>query len=264
MTKLGSNVRGFAGFTVLLATLGTNSVAHGEDLHTTFSEGNTRYAEGRYQDAAAHYREILEAGFFDPALAINLGNTAAKRGRFGEAIRWYELCLRISPGDDDAAVGLAFASKSLGEERAEREGGSAVLARHTFSESLVRVFTEPFLAIAFLIFHLLLAAISVIALRRSPLAKTLVAPLMVLWALCGFALAIKRDAFSPGEPLIVTEPAIELREAPDHRAQGRGKAFEGDRGWILSRFEGYLEVSMRDGERGWVPAAEVGSLRNPR
>lgn len=79
---------------------------------------NELYAQGRYEEAAAAYREILAA---DPGLSVihfNLGNCAFNLERYGEAVASFREAVRLKPDFFDAYVNLANAygkMKAFGE-----------------------------------------------------------------------------------------------------------------------------------------------------
>lgn len=70
---------------------------------------NHSYEEGRYQEAAAAYEAIIEAGIHNSDLYYNLGNAYFKQGDWGRAILNYRRARRLAPRDGDIALNLQLA-----------------------------------------------------------------------------------------------------------------------------------------------------------
>ncbi len=75
-----------------------------------FEAGNEAYSEGRFEEAAEAYRELLRFRIADPVLEFNLANAEFRVGRLGPAILHYQRARRMAPADPDIAANLAFAS----------------------------------------------------------------------------------------------------------------------------------------------------------
>lgn len=247
---------------LVLAWLGAGQV-QGEDLQAAFQRANSHYAEGDFNSAREQYVHLAQAGIFDCGLAINVGNAAARLERFGEAIRWYELCLRADPGDSDANAGLSAVTAALGKARAAREGGVAEVDHPTLSSALVRPFPESLLATALLVINFAFWLVLGATLLGNRRARILVLPAFAGLLLTAAGLAIRQDMLSPGEAFVVTTHQTPLHDAPGDRGTALGTAFEGDRGWVVDQHDGYVNVMMSNGTRGWILARGAASLRRP-
>ena len=91
-------------FVLLAMSVGVHAMTPDEIA----SEGNHAYSEGRFQDAARHYREILKYGIQDPRIEYNMGNAAFKLGHTGEAILHYRRAALLDPLDDEIQANLRF------------------------------------------------------------------------------------------------------------------------------------------------------------
>ena len=143
-------------FVVAFAGLGAQC-RDGHDRH--LQEGARALADGRFQEAAAHYAAATRANtrsaaaFFNLGYALyrqdeferaghafasavahssgderarglyNLGNALAKQGRLGDALSAYRSALRLDPGDDDARHNYVLVERWL--EQTTDRGGAA-------------------------------------------------------------------------------------------------------------------------------------------
>lgn len=77
-----------------------------EAAQELFSRANAEYQQQKYAEASQLYGQIISAGIKSPSLFYNMGNTAARLGRTGEAVLYYERARRLSPRDTDVLANL--------------------------------------------------------------------------------------------------------------------------------------------------------------
>jgi tetratricopeptide (TPR) repeat protein len=83
-------------------------------------------AQGRHDDADAHYRRVLERQPSDPRAALGLGRLAVERGRFDEALQHLERA-RTSPlTRKSACLVVAEAHQALGDPAAAADAARQV------------------------------------------------------------------------------------------------------------------------------------------
>jgi tetratricopeptide (TPR) repeat protein len=78
---------------------------------SVFQEAAQAYDEGRYDEAAASYEQLLNDGARSPELYYNLGNAHYRMGDVGRAVLGYKRALYLAPRDADARHNLEFALK---------------------------------------------------------------------------------------------------------------------------------------------------------
>src|SRR5690606_3098390 len=71
-----------------------------------FADANAAFAAGRYDEAIAEFRSIVETDGASAALLFDLGNACFRAGRLAEAILWYERARLLAPRDPDVAANL--------------------------------------------------------------------------------------------------------------------------------------------------------------
>ena len=105
---------------VMLALLIASIVSvRGADVASAFDAANKQYEQGKFQDAAAKYEELLRAGAASPAVYFNLGNAWFKAGQLGRSIAAYREAQRMAPRDPNVRFNLQFVRKQVtGSEQA--------------------------------------------------------------------------------------------------------------------------------------------------
>lgn len=92
------------------------------------------YRAEDYAAARAHFLALLDgeprpAGPERGRLLYNLGNVAARQGRWREAVGWYEAARRLAPRDADTFANLEFARGQAGLPPADRGDLAATVQR---------------------------------------------------------------------------------------------------------------------------------------
>ena len=127
-TRAGSALAIIVALTMFLAVASdcraqTSAGSNPAGAGARFREANEMYAAERYEEAAAVYEAIIEAGFSAADVQYNLGNARYKLGESGRAVLAYERALRIDPGHDDARANLAYVRERLADRQAPLEDG---------------------------------------------------------------------------------------------------------------------------------------------
>ncbi|HXT41552.1 MAG TPA: tetratricopeptide repeat protein, partial [Candidatus Angelobacter sp.] len=119
VVRLRRHVRCGLGVLTLLLCSCVGSFAGGEDVRSTFDQGNKLYEEGRFAEAASAYEKILQSGQSSPEVYFNLGNALFKSGHVGRAILNYRLAEQLAPRDPDIRANLKFARSSAADGGAQ-------------------------------------------------------------------------------------------------------------------------------------------------
>jgi tetratricopeptide (TPR) repeat protein len=99
-----------------------------EDTDAALRRAVALESEGRIDDAAAAYRQVLEVRPASVRAWVDLGNAEATRRRAQEAERAYRRALEISPDDRDALNNLAWLLLEEGTRLEEAEALAAKVA----------------------------------------------------------------------------------------------------------------------------------------
>lgn len=247
-----------------LALLVADPVA-GQRTDEIFTRANTDFFEGRYDDAIARYRTLVEAGIDDGAVYYNLASAHTRRGELGHAVLYFERALVASGGDDDTRAALRVVRELLGKRAAERDGEAIVQTRPPLVEAVVEPFSENTLAWTLVITLWLLFGL--LMLRRSGLlpqarvvlgAAAALAGVLVL--LASAALAVRTGALHEGQRAVVLEARGGLREGPDERAGTRAPLIEGGLARAIQQEGRWVRIRTDQGHDGWVSADLIGLI----
>lgn len=94
-------------FLCLLTTpLGAQDRSQSADARSLFRQANEQYQKQNYPEARNLYLQIVQQGIRSPEVYYNLANTAARLGRVGEAVLYYEKARDLAPRDLDIQANL--------------------------------------------------------------------------------------------------------------------------------------------------------------
>jgi tetratricopeptide (TPR) repeat protein len=96
----------------LLILLPAPARAQGDDV--SLGAANQAFEDGRYDEAARLFQQLIEQRGYSAPLCFNLGNAEAKAGNMGLALLNYERARYLAPGDGDINHNLQLARKQAG------------------------------------------------------------------------------------------------------------------------------------------------------
>lgn len=226
-----------------------------------WDRANTAYINGDYHTAIATYGELLDRGYSSAKLYFNLGNACFKEGETGRAILCYHRALRLAPGNDDIRYNFSVA-ESRTKDRIEAipeffltEWVRAV--RHTMSCTAWSLFSLVALAVALALFLLYLLAPR-LSLRKAGFYGTMVAALLFV-ATTWFAAGERREQLDDTQAVVMTSSAA-VKSSPDRSATDLFVLHEGTLVRITDRLDGWCEVTIADGKKGWIDGRTIETI----
>ena len=223
------------------------------DNEALWQGANQAYIDGDYSVAAQLYSQIEDGGYYSARLYYNMGNTYFKIGNLGKAILYYNRALVVSPSMDDARYNLEIAEAQTKDKITEVpqfflnrwiERLQRTMSCTAWSVvSLVLLGT----ALALLLIFLLSSHLS---LRKAGFYGTIVSALLFI-VTTAFALS-ERSRILNREDAIVMSSAISVKSSPDSEATDLFVLHEGTKVTISSEIEGWAEVTIADGKKGWT------------
>lgn len=226
-----------------------------DSVMTRFEAANAAYEEGRYEEAVAAYRRLLDDGHASGALYHNLGNAYMRREKLGQAIRFYEKARRLRPNDPQIAHSLEQARRRAGvyPDRFPPNGVRAQVrawpSQGLFIGGLLLLGGGLFLAVAW-------ARPGQPGPWRHPAVwgPIVGGSLLVVGALSGSALqAQDRHA-------VVIAGQASLHDTPGGEATADTALAEGTLLEIRESRNGWVAVRTADGTFGWVRTQAVGEI----
>lgn len=229
--------------------------AQAQSPQELFNEGNRLLAETRYSEALQYYRQIEEAGFESGPLYLNMGIAASFQDSLGLA-KFYYLKAAGFPGVERAArEGLDFVEDVLGRRGAR-------LPQLAWTRLSTQLFFHVNYSIWLLIGVVLVNIGAVILVLKwikglfvsrvgllAPVSLSLGGLIIIL----AIALQMNATRFDLG---VQVSREAQVRELPHSEAEIRQTGFEGFQYIVDIRksatVEGWLNVRMSNGTRGWV------------
>ncbi len=242
---------------------GTSSAAGATDAAAVTPEqlwdlANTAYIHNDFRTAIDRYRAIEAQGLRSAKLCYNLANALFKQERLGEAILWYRRALRLAPGDEDIRYNLAVAearTKDTIERIPEFAWTTWVRAlRRTMNATAWTVLSLVALAATGVLVLVYLLARR-LSLRKAGFYGLLAAAgLFVVTTL--FAAGQRREQLNRDEAVVMATSAA-VKSSPDRAATDLFVLHEGTTLRITNRLEGWCEVTIADGKKGWTERRNI-------
>lgn len=227
----------------------------------SWDAANKAYQEADYNRAETLYRAILEQGLHSAKLYYNLANTLFKQEQLGEAILYYNKALRLSPADEDVRHNLEYAENST-KDSIEQIPEFFLFAwiravRNLMSCDGWTIFSLVILVIglAAALFYLLAQRIST---RKAGFYVMVLAALLFLVATL-FA-NYERKAIVNHNEAIVMSSAVSVKSSPDRAATELFVLHEGTKLSIGERMDGWVEVRIADGRKGWIESSRIAEI----
>lgn len=222
------------------------------------SKGNHAYSEGRFQDAAAAYREVLKYGIQDARVEYNLGNAAFKLGHTGEAILHYRKAALLDPLDDEIRANLRFVEATC-LDRVEPPVVAAPVRWLTHLQEMIGPDRQALAALALLwVLVLFLGWNLATPGRWRGWYGWIAASLLVAILLVGASWWMTTDRLAPGRTAVVLAPKVEILAGPGRNNVTLVTVHEGLALEVRSIRGDWVQVRMPQGLNGWVPADQVG------
>lgn len=223
-----------------------------------WDKANTAYINGDYRTAAETYEQLLSRGLSSMKLYYNMGNACFKEGDIGRAILFYNRALRLAPGNDDIRYNLSVAearTKDTIEDIPEFFLVSWLRdVRHTMGCTAWSVLSLAALLCGLALFLLYLLA-SRLALRKAGFYGTCAAALLFLLT-SWFALGERREMLDESRAVVMVASTA-VKSSPDKSATDLFLLHEGTVVKITGRLDGWCEVVIADGKKGWLESRKI-------
>ena len=216
------------------------------------------YNNANYDQAIEAYMAILSQGLHSAKLYYNLANAHFKKNELGKAILYYNRALRLKPGDEDIRHNLEYAESSTKdsiEEIPEFFLTTWVRAiRLTLSGNAWTILSLVMLALA-LGMALLFLLSQRLSLRKTGFyMMSAAAVLFIITTL--FAISDRKTNVGHTEAIVMSS-SVSIKSSPDRAATELFVLHEGTKLTIGDTIEGWAEVRIADGRKGWIETSRI-------
>lgn len=234
--------------------------AQGEKL---FSEAASAYNDGRYEEAAELYREIIENGQHSAAVYYNLGNTYYKMNRIAPSIYYYEKALLLDPDDQEIKNNLAFA-QNMTLDAIEELPETDINRAYKLVTGLLTYDQWAYLSVIFMILFVL--GMSLYMVFRFPREKRIsfTAGLVALGLMViSVSLAyVQYREYITEQPAIIFAEETRVRTEPNMRSEQAFLLHEGTKVNILEGLDSWKRIELQNGQSGWLLAEDLRELKD--
>jgi tetratricopeptide (TPR) repeat protein len=215
---------------------------------------NKAYNEGRFQEAADGYQDLIDSGRSHANLFYNLGNAWFRSGDFGKAILNYERALALDPHHPEASANLRLArdearALELRKDRFDKYAAMATPTQYAVAAAI---------AFWFVLFGLARLFFSP---RRSAGRMAMIACAFAVFALSAYALYTLENGAHGHALAIVTGKDIEARLATADNASSVLTLPAGTEIKVLSQRGDWVYAALPNEQRGWIPARAIERVR---
>ena len=213
-----------------------------------FLNANAAYEESDYATAAAGYERLVTEGFDDGRVQFNLGNALLRRGELGRAIAAYRRSQAARPRDEDVRANLDFARQSTKDAIAPPEP-SEVLSTLFFWHFRLSHRELVFVLLAVNLVFWAVLGLGLIWPGRELIRWTSFTLLLVLLTL---AISLFVHLFLDRPVAVIVPQEVAAHTAPDETSVIRFKLHAGTELRVQDERQGWVRVSLPDGQQGWV------------
>lgn len=260
--------------TVALATVDTSAVVAAEapegslatgteavPVDSLWARANAAYSIADYRRAAALYTAILNRGVHSGKLYYNLGNSWFKQGRMGKAILNYNRALLLDPTDEDTQYNLAMANARIVDK--------IDAVPEFFLKSWLRDLGTSLSTDAWAILGLVFLGVTFAAVILWLLSNTLVLRKLgfyggmvglVLCLGCTFYSHFQRGRLLHGGEAIVMNLVAPVKSSPGAGSKDIFVLHEGTKVRVLGQLDGWSEILLTDGNKGWISQAALEAI----
>lgn len=221
---------------------------------SVFQEANQLYQEGNYEEAANLYARLDSLGLRSSEVYFNAGNACFRSNKLGMARLYYERALLMDPADKDIQSNLEYLESLL----TDRLDDVPVFFLRKWINKLLNIFNPDTWAILAIVFFFLFFSGMMIYIFVKPvnLRKTgFFLGLIFLLLSTASLLSGRRNAARIENPgtAVMMEGSMVVRSAPRLSGKELFILHEGTRVWLENGLDGWIEIRISDGRKGWVP-----------
>lgn len=225
---------------------------------TLFDKANQLYSEGRFEEAAQSYEQILNENKESAELYFNLGNTYYKLNRIPQAILNYERALRLNPRDEDIRFNLEAANLLVVDQLDVVPEFFLSKWIRSARQSLPLESWTLILLISFLLALIAFAFYRISGSRMLRKFSFILSLFLLSNAIVAFIAARNWYAELNGQhTALIFSPSAMVKASPDQSGTDLFLLHEGTKLEILDRMGDWNEIRLINGNEGWIESRHL-------
>lgn len=224
---------------------------------TDFNKGLDFFEAKKYQEAAAVFESIVEAGSYSKEIYFNLGNAYFQNQEPVKAILNYERALKLSPRFEEARFNLKIALEEIDNEVIE--------VPEFFLQKIWKNMHTTLRSNVWSIFFLISLWLSICAMiywllgkdRKRKKQAFIVGVSSLFLALLTFFLSSSQHSWETEKnSAIVMTNALKLKSAPEEENQPIMNLQAGTKLFFVDKIGSWNKVRLNNGQLGWLNGEE--------
>ena len=223
-----------------------------------WNRGNELYAAGDYAGAIAAYDSIEAMGYRSAKLFYNLGNAHFKNNSTGRAILNYNRAQLLAPADTDTEHNLRVADTYV-KDRIEVIPQLFFIRWINTFMNIANSNVWATLSLVFLASALVFTAVYLLAGRMSQrkLGFWLGMAFAALFIMSLSFASVQRSRIVNPSHAVVMSSAAPVKSSPDADSKDMFVLHEGTRVSVTNTLGQWREITIADGNRGWINSASI-------
>jgi len=241
---------------VLMISCPSLAADRGMEIEEIYIKANQAYKDGLYEDAAASYLDIMDAGGFDAHIEYNLGNTYYRMDRIGLAILHYERSKIHMPRDADLDFNLRYVLDKRMDDIEETEGFVSMTFFWLKSLSLAELYWG-FVGVNLVLFLVLFIRLFI----KSEWSYYVLLVIIPIWSVMALSCGIKQYQAFHDDRAVIIEEEVNVLAGPDDDDTLLFKLHEGSIVHEERVEDGWALIGFSNDKRGWVPSGDLERIR---
>lgn len=231
----------------LLAVLFVVSIPLYADV--SLSQAEEHYQHAEYQQALGLYMKLYDTAPQSPDLLYNIGNVYYQMGELGEAITFYLRAQRFIPRNADLNENLDLATARVVDDVQD-----AFFLTEFFSAFIHVLTVNEWYALW--VFLSVVLAVLIVAPRYVSLTekqRVLRSSVVIAFTIVSGLLFWTVSDIRTSENAVIITRKSDAKSGPSESLKTKFFVHEGTRIKIIKTLNGWSEVELKNGFRGWVP-----------
>ncbi len=218
-----------------------------------FSNANSLYQSGKFDEAKISYLEILKTGVQSPELFYNLGNCFFKTADYASAILYYERAALLSPNDDDLKANLELANAQIVDKLTPLGEFFLFSWIKSIGDSMS---SDTWATWAIITLFLMLGCLVAFFYVSSSLHKQIVFYLGIFLLFINLSTSYfastQKDKLESQDMAIVFSTSVTVKSSPDLTGSELFVLHSGTKVKVLKKMGSWAEIRLVNGNIGWL------------
>jgi tetratricopeptide (TPR) repeat protein len=238
----------------ILSLFARDAISQGTSTEK-FNQGVTYFTSGSYKEALQVWTDIYNTGYRSAGLNYNIANAYFKLNNIPGAILFYERAYLLNPADENINYNLQIA-RTLIVDRFQEIPELFFVRWYNFMSLLLSTNNWARISISSFILCLLLLSLYIYSSRyRHKVAGFWLAVFFFILTVASFAFTVKNKSLVyDSHKAIIFSPLVSGKSSPDNSGTDLFVLHEGTKVSIEDEVGEWYEISLSDGNKGWVPA----------